>query len=314
MIGYVTRRIAVAIPVLLGVCAASFLLIRLVPGDPALALLGTEADAAALATLRQTLALDQPLAAQFLAWMSQVLVGDFGRSIASGRLVLPMVLAALGPTALLACSALAMAVLIGVPCGVFAATHRGSARAGGISALSLLGLSMPSFWLGLLLILAFSIQVPMFPASGYVSPLVSPLGLLQHLALPALTLGIALASSTMHITRSAMLQALRAPHIRTALAKGLSVRRAVWGHAFAAARGTILVQLAVQSGKLLGGVAVVETVFSWPGLGKLVVDAVFARDYPVIQAAVLLSSVIFVAINLLADLGHAMLDPRVRGP
>lgn len=314
MISYFARRVTVALPVLIGVSLASFFLIRLVPGDPAVALLGTEADEAALVTLRHALALDRPLSSQFVAWISHVLAGDFGRSIASGRLVLPMLQGAFGPTAILATAAVVMAVLIGVPCGIFAATHRKSTRAGALTILSLFGLSMPSFWIGLLLIFAFSIQLPLFPASGYVSPFESPMDHLAHLALPALTLGIAMTSSTMRITRTAMLQALRAPHVRTALAKGLSVRRAVWKHAFPCAWATIVVQLAVQAGKLLGGVVVIETVFSWPGIGKLAVDAVFARDYPVIQGVVLLTAVIFVLINLIADLSHAMLDPRVRGP
>ena len=284
---------------------------RLVPGDPALALPGTEADDAALLTLRRALALDRPMSTQFFAWLSQVLVGNFGRSISSGQPVLPMLMGALGPTAILATAAMLMAILIGVPCGAFAATHRMTARASVLTPLVLIGLSMPGFWVGLLLILAFAVRLPVFPASGYVSPIDSVTGHLAHLALPALTLGVAITSSTMRITRTAMLQALRGPHVRTAVAKRLSVRRAVWKHGFPIARATILIQLAVQTGKFLGGVVVIETVFSWPGIGKLAVDAVFARDFPVIQEVVLLAAVICVVINLAADLCHAMLDPQV---
>lgn len=299
-----------AIPVLIGAALAAFLLMRLVPGDPALALLGSEADPAAIASLRHDLALDQPIASQFLAWMSQVAVGNLGRSIASGRMVTPMLAAALWPTILLASSAMGLAVLIGVPAGVYAATHRGRARA--LTFLALLGTSMPSFWLGLLLIMTLAIWLPVFPASGYVPFAENPLGHLSHLALPALTLAAAMTSITLRITQTAMLQALRAPYVRTALAKGLSVRQAVWRHAFLTARITVLVQLAVQAGKLLGGVVVIETVFAWPGLGKLAVDAVFARDYPVLQGAVLLIAVTFVILNLIADLAQVLLDPRVQ--
>ena len=307
---YAVRRIAAAIPVLIGAALVAFLLMRLVPGDPALALLGSEADPAAIATLRHDLALDQPISVQFLAWISQVAVGNLGRSIASGRMVAPMLAAALGPTVLLAASAIGLAVLIGVPAGVYVATHRGLARA--MSFLALVGMSMPSFWLGLVLILTLAIWLPVFPASGYVPFAEDPLGHLSHLALPALTLGAAMTSITLRITQTAMLQALRAPHVRTALAKGLSVQQAVWRHAFLTARITVLVQLAVQAGKLLGGVVVIETVFAWPGLGKLAVDAVFARDYPVLQGAVLLIAVTFVILNLIADLAQVLLDPRVQ--
>jgi peptide/nickel transport system permease protein len=310
MARYAARRIAAAIPVLIGAALAAFLLMRLVPGDPALALLGSEADPASIATLRHELALDQPVASQFLAWISQMAVGNLGRSMASGREVLPMLAAALVPTAILATSAMGLAVVIGVPGGVYMATHRNRAR--GLTFMALLGMSMPSFWLGLILILMFAIRLPVFPASGYVPFAQDPLGHLAHLALPALTLATAMTSITLRITQTAMLQALRAPHVRTALAKGLTVRQAVWGHAFLTARISVLVQLAVQAGKLLGGVVVIETVFAWPGLGKLAVDAVLARDYPVLQGAVLVMALAFVALNLIADLVQVLLDPRVQ--
>lgn len=312
MFSYLARRTLLAIPVLGLVAVLAFVLMRLVPGDPALALLGTEADDAAVARLRQALALDKPIWVQFSAWVGQALKGDFGRSIGTGRPVLSMLAAAAGPTVSLTAAALALAVVVGVPAGVFAATRRRSAGATVVTTLALFGLSVPGFWLGLLLIMALAIWIPLFPASGHVGLTDDPVGHLRHLVLPALTLGIALAASTVRVTRTAMLQALRAPHVRTALAKGLPVRRAVWRHGFATARVAILAQVAVQAGKVLGGVVVIETVFAWPGLGKLVVDAVFARDYPVIQGAVLLIAAVFVLINLAADVGQALLDPRVR--
>ncbi len=310
MFSYIARRTLLAVPVLGLVAVLAFVLMHLVPGDPALALLGTEADSAALARLRQVLALDRQIWVQFSAWIGQAVKGDFGRSIGTGRPVLSMLAVAAGPTASL--TAAALAVVVGVPAGVFAATRRISAGAAVVTTLALFGLSVPGFWLGLLLIMALAVWIPLFPASGHVGLADDPVGHLRHLVLPALTLGIALAASTVRVTRTAMLQALRAPHMRTALAKGLPVRQAVWRHGFATARVAILAQMAVQAGKVLGGVVVIETVFAWPGLGKLVVDAVFARDYPVIQGAVLLIAAVFVLINLAADVGQALLDPRVR--
>lgn len=312
MFSYIARRTLLAVPVLGLVAVLAFVLMRLVPGDPALALLGTEADSEALARLRQVLALDRPIWVQFSAWIGQAVKGDFGRSIGTGRPVLSMLAVAAGPTASLTTAALALAVVVGVPAGVFAATRRRSAGAAVVTTLALFGLSVPGFWLGMLLIMALAVWIPLFPASGHVGLADDPLGHLRYLVLPALTLGIAMAASTVRVTRTAMLQALRAPHVRTALAKGLPVRRAVWRHGFASARVAILAQMAVQAGKVLGGVVVIETVFAWPGLGKLVVDAVFARDYPVIQGAVLLIAAVFVLINLAADVGQALLDPRVR--
>ncbi len=312
MFSYIARRTLLAVPVLGLVAVLAFALMHLVPGDPALALLGTEADSAALARLRQVLALDRQIWVQFSAWIGQAVKGDFGRSIGTGRPVLSMLAAAAGPTASLTGAALALAVVVGVPAGVFAASRRKSTGAAVVTTLALFGLSVPGFWLGLLLIMALAIWIPLFPASGHVGLADDPVGHLRHLVLPALTLGIALAASTVRVTRTAMLQALRAPHMRTALAKGLPVRQAVWRHGFATARVAILAQMAVQAGKVLGGVVVIETVFAWPGLGKLVVDAVFARDYPVIQGAVLLIAAVFVLINLAADVGQALLDPRVR--
>lgn len=310
---YVAKRLLLAIPVLIGAALATFLLTHLVPGDPALAVLGTEADEVALAALRRSLALDRPLATQFAGWLGHVCVGDFGRSFQTGRAVLPMLTAAIGATGSLVGTALCVAVLVGVPCGVFAASHPQSAGSRSLTILSLVGISVPGFWLGLLLILGFAIRVPVFPASGHVALSQDPAGHLAHLALPAMTLAIGLTSATTRITRTAMLQALRAPHMRTALAKGLTRNRTIWAHALVCARGTILVQLAVMTGRLMAGVVVIETVFSWPGIGKLVVDGVFARDHPVIQGSVLLISAMLVVVNLLADLAHAILDPRARG-
>jgi peptide/nickel transport system permease protein len=309
---YLLGRLASLVPILFGTSLVSFLLIRLVPGDPAVALLGMEADDAALAALRHKLALDQSLGAQYVSWLGNILTGDFGRSIQGGRDVLPLLGSALVPTALLAVAALAISLVISIPAGIVAATRRNSAADYAASLLSLCGLSLPSFWLGILLILAFSITFPVLPASGYVSPLVDFGGFLQHLVLPALTLGAALAAATMRMTRAAMLEVLRADYIRTARAKGIAPRRVIWRHALGNAQIPIVTLLGIQMGQLLGGVVITETVFSWPGIGKLTVDAIFARDYPVVQGAVLLTATLFVLINLVTDLVYTVLDPRVR--
>jgi len=171
---------------------------------------------------------------------------------------------------------------------------------------------MPSFWLGILLIMTLSITYPIFPASGYVSPLVDPIGHLHHLVLPAVTLGAALAAATMRMTRATLLETLRSDFVRTARAKGLGPSPVVWRHAMANARIPIVTLLGIQLGQLLGGVVITETVFSWPGIGKLTVDAIFARDYPVVQGAVLLTATLFVTINLVTDLLYTILDPRIR--
>jgi peptide/nickel transport system permease protein len=312
MARYLATRLISLVPILFGTSVVAFLLIRLVPGDPAVALLGMEADARSLAALRAQLALDQPIVVQYVTWLGHILTGDFGRSIQGGRAVFPLLIGALTPTALLSAAALVISLVIAIPAGIVAATHRNSGADYTASFLALCGLSLPSFWLGILMILAFSIYLPLFPASGYVSPLVDPVAHLRHLVLPAVTLGAALAAATMRMTRATMLEVLRADYVRTARAKGLSHRRVIWGHALRNARIPIVTLLGIQLGQLLGGVVITETVFSWPGIGKLTVDAIFARDYPVVQGAVLLTAALFVLINLVTDLIYTVLDPRVR--
>ena len=312
MTRYVATRVASLIPILLGTSIVAFFLIRLVPGDPAIALLGLEADETAIAALRRQLALDQSVVVQYVSWLGHILAGDFGRSIQGGRDVFSMLLDALAPTAILAVAALTVSLVISIPAGIIAATRRNSALDYIASFIALCGLSMPSFWLGILLILAFSISIPLFPASGYVSPLLDPGAHLRHLVLPALTLGAALAAATMRMTRATMLEVLRADYVRTARAKGLPRRSVIWGHALGNARIPIVTLVGIQLGQLLGGVVITETVFSWPGIGKLTVDAIFARDYPVVQGAVLLTATLFVLINLATDLIYTVLDPRVR--
>jgi len=312
MTRYVAFRLLALVPILLGTSFVSFGLIHLVPGDPVVAMLGLEADAQAIAALRAKLALDRPFLVQYVAWLGHVMTGDFGRSIQGERAVLPLVLTALLPSAQLALAALAISLLIAIPAGIVAARRRNTMRDYAASFVALCGLSLPSFWLGVLLILGLSIQIPLFPSSGYVAPSVDPLAHLRHLALPALTLGAALAAATMRMTRATMIEVLRADYIRTARAKGLPERKVVWKHALRNTTIPLVTLIGIQLGQLLGGVVVTETVFAWPGIGKLTVDAIFARDYPVVQATILTTATIFVLLNLLTDLAYASLDPRIR--
>jgi peptide/nickel transport system permease protein len=312
MTRYVAFRLLALVPILLGTSFVSFGLIHLVPGDPVVAMLGLEADAQAIAALRAKLALDRPFLVQYVAWLGHVMTGDFGRSIQGERAVLPLVLTALLPSAQLALAALAISLLIAIPAGIVAARRRNTMRDYAASFVALCGLSLPSFWLGVLLILGLSIQIPLFPSSGYVAPSADPLAHLRHLALPALTLGAALAAATMRMTRATMIEVLRADYIRTARAKGLPERKVVWKHALRNTTIPLVTLIGIQLGQLLGGVVVTETVFAWPGIGKLTVDAIFARDYPVVQATILTTATIFVLLNLLTDLAYALLDPRIR--
>lgn len=305
------RLVALA-PVLLGLSVLTYLLLALVPGDPVVTLLGLEATPEAIAALRARYALDQPLPVRYLSWLGHALSGDLGRSIQTGRPVLATVGAALVPTLQLTAAALAVSLLVALPAGVLAATRRGRAADTAASVLSLAGLSLPSFWLGILLILAFSIRLPWLPSSGYVPFTTAPGEALRHLVLPALTLGAALAAATTRMTRSAMLDVLPADFVRTAHAKGLGARRVVWRHALRPALAPIVTLVGLQLGQLLGGVVVTESVFAWPGVGKLVVDAIFARDYPVVQGAILLTATLFLLVNLLADVLCLLIDPRAR--
>lgn len=305
------KRLLSLVLVLFGSSIVAFLLIRLAPGDPALARLGLEADAASVAAVRQSFALDQPIALQYVSWLSHVASGDLGRSLQTGRPVVSLLLGSLGPTVLLSLAALVVSAAIAIPAGVLAASRHNRLWDYALSLAATCALSVPSFWLGLLLVLAFAIHLPLLPASGYVSPAADPLGFLRHLALPTLTLSIALMASSLRITRAAMLEILGADFIRTARAKGLGPGAVLIRHALPHAMVPIVTLLGIQTVQLFGGVVVIETLFGWPGLGKLMVDAVFARDYPLVQGAVLLTATLFLLINSATDLLYGRLDARI---
>ena len=314
MVGWLVRRVLAIVPTLFGVSIIGFFLMRQVPGDPATALLGFEASADAVSALQARLHLDQSWPVQYAAWIGSLLQGDFGRSLQTGRPVGEMLAQTFAPTALLAVSALGVSLVFAIPAGVVAATHPRSAVDRFLMLTGIVAQSMPAFWLGVLLILGLSVGLHILPSSGYISPAVSLWGCLMHLILPMLTLAAGLAAANMRTVRSAVRQVLSADFMRTAKAKGLSRVAIVWRHALGNAVIPIATVISLQFGQLLSGVVVAETLFDWPGLGKLVVEAVFARDYPVVEAVVLCTAVVFVTIGLATDALYAAIDPRVRLP
>jgi len=307
---YLAIRLLAIVPILFGISVLTFLVVQMVPGDPIVAMIGLEATDEAIETLRARYGLDQPLPVQYVRWLGNVLQGDLGRSIQTGRPVATMLGDAVGPTVQLAGAALVISLIIAIPAGILSAVRRNGPTDFIVSLVALFGLSVPSFWLGIMLILALSITFPLFPSSGYVPFMSDPWGHLMTLVLPAITLGTSLAAATMRMTRSAMLEVLSQEYIRTAWAKGLSPTAVITRHAFRTALMPVVTLLGIQMGQVLGGVVITETVFSWPGIGKLTVDAIFARDYPVVQGAVLMTATAFVLINLATDLVYALLDPR----
>jgi len=287
-----------------GVALLVFLLIHLIPGDPVERLLGESARPADREALRIALGLDQPLWRQLLDYAAGLVRGDLGLSLVSGKPVGDLILAQLPATLELAAAALAVAVIVAVPLGVTAATRHRSGWDSGAMAFSLIGVSVPNFWLGPVLILVFSLWLGWTPVSGREGPL--------SLVLPALTLGISLAAVLARMVRSSLLEVLGEDYVRTARAKGLGEAVVVWRHGLRNALLPVITVLGLQLGALLGGAVITETVFSWPGIGSLLVDAIQARDYPVAQGCVLVISLTYVAVNLVTDLLYAVADPRIQ--
>jgi peptide/nickel transport system permease protein len=303
-------RILGLVPVIAGLAAISFAVLALVPGDPALALAGPDADPATISILRARYGLDRPLPQRFVIWAGYAVTGDLGRSIQTGRPVAAMIQEALGPTLLLALAALLLSLAVALPLGVGAAARRGGGLLDTLAALlAVAGLSLPTFWLGTLLVLGFAVHLGWLPASG---PGETPAEALRHLVLPALTLGTGLAASTLRMTRAALLDVLPAHFVRTARAKGLAPGAVLSRHAMRPALLPIITLLGVQAGQLAGGMVVTETLFAWPGIGKLLVDAIFVRDYPVVMGALIVTASLSVLANTAADVAAVSLDPRLR--
>ncbi|PSL84836.1 peptide ABC transporter [Variovorax sp. WS11] len=311
MFAYVLRRIAMTIPTLLLVAVAVFSLIRLIPGDPAQLMLGDGADAAQLEALRRQLGLDQPLAAQFFHWLGQVMRGDLGESIANGLPVLPLVLERFQVSAIIVLVAVAIAAAVAVPAGLLAAWKQNKPLDVAIVAGATLLLSVPSFWLGLLLLLFFGLYLGWLPVVGYVSFGEGFLQGLTYVILPIATLAMIETGILTRMSRASAIEVLRLEYVSHARAKGASERRVLSRHVLPNAFAPTLTLIGLVLGHLLGGIAVLETVFTLPGLGRLLVDAIFARDYPVVQGCLLFTAVIYVVINLVVDLCYPLFDPRV---
>ena len=312
MLDYLVKRLLSIVPTLVFVSMLIFGLQQLLPGDPAKILAGEDQDPTVVAYLRAKLHLDEPLPLRYAHWVGGVLHGDLGESVRTQQPVLTLVLQKLPVTLELALLAMTIALLIGIPAGIVSAVGRGTAWDTAANVLALWGISTPNFWLGILMIMLFSVQLGWLPASGYVSPFEDLGANLAAMIMPAFVLGNAIAAVLMRHTRSAMLQVMSADYVRTARAKGLSERVVVLKHALRNALTPIITLGALELGTLLSGAVLTEQVFTIPGFGKLIVDAVFNRDYAVVQGVVLVTATTYIVLNLLADLAYFAANPRLR--
>ncbi|MCL6553833.1 MAG: ABC transporter permease [Firmicutes bacterium] len=323
---YIVRRLVAMIPLLFGISVVIFTIIRLVPGDPILIMIGVEnATPDEVVRLRQVLGLDQPIPVQYLKFLRRVVTGDLGFSLASDEPVSRLIRERLPATVELTLAAIAVALAIAIPAGVISAVRKYTVvdTAGTVAAL--LGISMPNFWLGVMLIFLFALRLGWLPASGRPASLVGGLGTLlttgdpsalgtaaAHLVLPAVTLGSALAAVITRLTRSAMLEVISQDYIRTARAKGLPGPRVVLRHALRNALIPVVTVVGLEFGALLGGAVITETIFAWPGIGRLAIRSIFQRDFPVVQGVVLMIAVVRICANLAVDVLYAVIDPRIR--
>lgn len=322
---YILRRLWLMVPALIGVSLVVFAILRLLPGDPAIAMLGLDASPEELARMRGLLGLDQPLHMQYVRFVSDILRGDFGKSIVRGSPALQVVLETLPATVELAVAAMLVSMSIAVPLGIIAAVRQHSAIDYASMLIALLGVSMPIFWFGMLMILLFSLNLHWLSPFGRGEPMLDAVqgvltrgdtetlvDALKHIIMPALALGANVTGLMARITRSSMLEVLHQDYVRTAKAKGLIDRLVVTRHALQNALLPIITILGLQFGSLLGGAVITETVFAWPGVGRLVVQAINQRDFPVVQAAVIIMAVSVLFLNLIIDLSYAYINPRIR--
>ena len=308
----VATRVLATVPVILGIVIMAFVLMRLVPGDVVDAMLAESSqDPEVAAELRRVFGLDRPAPVQLLDYLGGLVRGDLGTSLRTGRPVLEEIMARFPATLELALAALIVSLLIAIPSGVISATQRNRLPDYLARALSLIGLSVPNFWLGILLITLFAVQLRWLPSGGFAA-FSDPLQNLKLLAMPAVTLGASIAAVTMRMTRSSLLEVLEHEYVRTARSKGLRERGVIYGHALRNALIPVVTILGIQAGRLLGGTVVIEQVFGWPGIGSLVVRAISQRDYPLIQGSVVFLALLFVLINLIVDILYLYLDPRLR--
>lgn len=304
MLRFVARRVVLTIPVLLGVATLVFSLIHLIPGDPAQAMLGEAAPEADVAALRAQLGLDRPLLEQYAAFLGGLVRGDLGISLRTGTSVRAQIAERLPATFELALAAMLVAVTVAIPLGIVAAVWRGTVIDHTAMALAMTGMSIPNFWLGPLLAIVFAVELGWLPVSGR--------GGAEHLVLPAISLGLGLAAMLARMTRASLLEELREPYVRAARARGVSRARAVIGHAFRNSVIPVVTILGLQVGAVLTGAVITETIFAWPGIGRLLIQSIGFRDYPLVQGCILLIAVTYVAVNLMTDLAYGLLDPRIR--
>jgi peptide/nickel transport system permease protein len=314
MSAYLLRRLLQLIPVLFGISLVVFLIMALLPGDPALAILGPYATPESLASLRRELGLDQPLWRRFFIWLGNLFQGDLGRSVTLQRPVLDEIGERIGPTLLLAATALGLSVVLGLAAGAIAAAHRRAWQDRALTLAVLLGISTPQFWLALLLILVFAVWLQWLPVSGMYAVYGGGglLDLLRHLMLPATSLAVVVTGVLARLSRTAMLEELGQDYVRMARARGLTEHRVVYRHAFRNMLGRMIPVIGLQAGFLLGGAVYIETVFQWPGVGRMLVDAISTRDLLLVQGGVLVMACAYVLVNLVADLLQHLLDPRIR--
>lgn len=313
MLRYLINRLVSIVPTVFFVTIIIFGLQQLLPGDPARMLAGEDQDPTVIAYLQKKMHLDEPLPVRYVYWISGVFQGDFGESVRIQKPVLDLILEKLPVTLELAGLAMLIALVIGIPAGIISAVAKDTAWDYLANMVALWGLSTPNFWLGILMIMLFSVSLGWLPASGYVSPFEDLQANLAAMIMPAFVLGNAIAAVLMRHTRSAMLQVLNADYVRTARAKGLGERTVVLKHGLRNALTPIITLGALEFGALLSGAVLTEQVFSIPGFGKLIVDAVFNRDYAVVQGVVLFTSTVYIVLNLLADLAYFLVNPRLRG-
>jgi ABC-type dipeptide/oligopeptide/nickel transport system permease component len=304
MTRFLVRRLLLTVPVLFGVTTLVFALIHLVPGDPIQAMLGESASPAEMAELRSRLGMDRPLYIQYGAYLKGVVTGDLGTSLRTNQSVVAAIADRMPATFELALAAMLAAVLIALPLGIIAAVRAGTGVDHLATTLALIGISMPNFWLGPLLAIVFSVSLGWFPVSGRGTP--------AHLVLPAITLGAPLAALLARMTRTSVLEELRELYVLAARARGVSRTRAVLKHAFRNSLIPIVTILGLQFGAVLTGAVITETIFAWPGVGRLLIQSIGARDYPTVQGCILLIAVTYVAMNLLVDVAYGFLDPRIR--
>ncbi|MCZ8183650.1 MAG: ABC transporter permease [Beijerinckiaceae bacterium] len=312
MFALIARRLLQLVPTVIIVSMMIFGLQQLLPGDPATIMAGEERDPEVIEQIRKQYRLDQPIPLQYVYWIKGVVSGDLGESMRLKEPVSRLVAQKLPVTLQLATMAMLIAILIGVPAGIISAVKKGTAWDYVVNVISLWGISTPNFWLGILMIFLFSVHLGWLPASGYVSPFEDPWQSLKTTIMPAFVLGNSIAGVLMRHTRAAMLQALSSDYVRTARAKGLGERRVILAHAMRNALTPVITLGALEFGTLLSGAVLTEQIFTIPGFGKLIVDAVFNRDYAVVQGVVLVTSATYIVLNLLADIGYILVNPRLR--